>query len=169
MTLKIIILMIMSSPEFYLSKSRQHLIKQTAEYVVEVSKKYNFDPMLIFALIYTESGWKKSAVSSAGACGLTQVLPKYTGNGKGGKNSAGVKKLTCKQLKNPRVSIYTGIKTLRWWRAYHKGDIKRALCGYNAGFRCKGSRPSSGGMKYAEKIFYYKNKFIKKYKEILSK
>ena len=147
--------MIMSSPEFYLSKSRQYSVKQNAEHVIKVSEKYNFDPMLIFALIYVESGWNKTAVSSAGACGLTQVLPKYTGNGRGGANSAGVKRLTCEQLKSPKISISTGIKTLSWWRKYHNGNISRALCSYNAGFRCGGTRGrpvSRGGMRYARKV-----------------
>ncbi len=178
MTLKIIILMIMSSPELYLSKSRQYLIKQNAEYVIEVSKKYNFDPMLIFALIYVESGWKKTAVSSAGACGLTQVLPKYTGNRRGGRNSAGVERLTCEQLKSPRTSIRAGIKTLSWWRKYHNGNISRALCSYNAGFRCSYKKnkqgkivkkPSKLGMRYSRKVLGYKNKFLKKYNLILAK
>lgn len=178
MTLKIIIFMIMSSPEFYLSKSRQYSVKQNAEHVIKVSEKYNFDPMLIFALIYVESGWNKTAVSSAGACGLTQVLPKYTGNGRGGANPAGVKRLTCEQLKSPKISISTGVKTLSWWRKYHNGDISRALCSYNAGFRCsykknkKGKiikKPNKHGMRYSRKVIKYKNKFSKKYNSILAK
>lgn len=178
MSLKLAILIILSSPEFYLSKSRVNTLNKNAEYVVELSKKHNFDPMLIFALIYVESGWKKTAVSSAGACGLTQVLPKYTGNGRGGRNPAGVKKLTCEQLKSPRASIRAGIKTLGWWRRYHNGNISRALCSYNAGFRCSYKknkqgrivkRPSKLGMRYSRKVLRYKDKFSKKYNLILAK
>lgn len=178
MSLKLAILIILASPEFYLSKSRNNTVKKNAEYVIDLSKEYNFDPMLIFALIYIESGWRKTAVSSAGACGLTQVLPKYTGNGRGGRNPAGVKKLTCEQLKSPKVSIRAGIKTLSWWRKYHGGDISRALCSYNAGFRCsykknkKGKiikKPNKFGMRYSRKVLRYKDKFSKKYNLILAK
>jgi soluble lytic murein transglycosylase-like protein len=168
MALKIAILLIMSSPEFYLSKSRINTLNKNADYIITMSHKYDFDPLLIFALIYTESGWKKTAVSSAGACGLTQVIPKYTGNGRGGKSPAGVKRLTCDQLKDPRVSIKAGIKTLHWWRAYYGEDISRALCGYNAGFRCSGKKPSSGGMRYSRKVLSYKDDFNIKYKNMLA-
>tara|TARA_Y100000114_G_scaffold157288_1_gene188935 strand:- start:25135 stop:25659 length:525 start_codon:yes stop_codon:yes gene_type:complete len=174
MSIKLAILIILALPEFYLSKSRLNTVKKNAEYVVELSKKHNFDPMLIFALIYVESGWKKTVVSSAGACGLTQVLPKYTGNRKGGKNPAGVEKLSCDQLKNPRISIRAGIKTLSWWRKYHNGNISRALCSYNAGFRCGSpkrprARPNRSGMRYSRKVIRYKNKFLEKYNLILAK
>ena len=178
MSIKLAILIIMASPEFYLSKGRLNTVKKNSEYVVSLSKEYNFDPMLIFALIYVESGWKKTSVSSAGACGLTQVMPKYTGNGRGGKNPAGVKKLSCDQLKKSRVSIKAGIKTLNWWRKYHNGDISRALCSYNAGFRCSYKKnkkgkivksPNKHGMRYSRKVLRYKNKFSKKYSLILAK
>ena len=155
MSLSLIFVMIMSSSQFGLSKYRIKTIKNNAEYTINLSKKHNFEPSLIFALIYIESGWKASAESNKGACGLTQVLPKYTGNKRGGLNSAGVERLSCKELKNPKISIRAGIKTLSWWRKYHSNDITRALCSYNAGFRCGGTRDrpvSRGGMRYARKV-----------------
>ena len=145
----------MSSPQFGLSKYRIKTIKNNVDYTINLSKKYNFEPSLIFALIYVESGWRASAESNKGACGLTQVLPKYTGNKRGGLNLAGVKKLSCKDLKNPKISINAGVKTLSWWRKYHSNDIKKALCSYNAGFRCggvSGRSISRGGMRYARKV-----------------
>lgn len=120
------------------------------------------------SMIFVESGWKKTAVSKANACGLTQVLPRYTGKI--------TKKFTCDQLKDPKVSIMVGARTLRWWIDYHKNSltekqkaemspggfkkyyITRGLCGYNAGFRCSGKKPNSNGIRYANKVLRLKKR-----------
>ena len=88
------------------------------------------DPTLLTALIIVESRFKPKAVSKSNACGLTQVIPKWTG-GKATKR----KKYTCNQLKNPEVSIEAGASILSWWIKYRKGNVRKGLCGYNAGFR----------------------------------
>jgi soluble lytic murein transglycosylase-like protein len=87
-------------------------------------------------------------VSYAGACGLTQVLPKYSKK-YGGKD----RNLTCDELKDPITSIQVGGRILNYWLTkYSKGNYKVALCGYNAGFRCKGDNPNKQGMRYAKKV-----------------
>ena len=154
----------MGPPDFWLSKQRKQLICNQANLIIEESKKNKIEPTLLAAMITIESNWNHKAVSRANACGLTQILPKYTGRI--------TKKYTCKQLKNPRVSIAAGAKILRWWIDYHKNNstltkkqkkkmspdsltkhyIARGLCGYNAGFRCKGTRPIKGGMRYSRKV-----------------
>ena len=48
------------------------------EYVVEASDQHSVDPALMIALIRVESRWKVNAVSRSKACGLTQVLAKYS-------------------------------------------------------------------------------------------
>ncbi len=147
---------IFSAPDFYLSKARKKTACKSLELVYKESKKVDLAPTLIMSMIFVESGWKKKAVSPKNACGLTQVLPKYTGRI--------TRKYTCDQLKNPKISITVGTKTLKWWINYHDGDIQKGLCGYNAGFRCgkKGKKPSRLGMKYAKKV-------LKIQKEIESK
>ena len=147
LTAKIICLIFASGPpNFWLSEHRQDLICKQAPTVIEESEKNNLDPSLLLALITVESNWKRTAVSSANACGLTQVIPKYTGRI--------TKKYTCNQLKRPKTSIQAGAKILRWWIDYHDGDVTRGLCGYNAGFRCgkKRKRPIKGGIRYARKV-----------------
>jgi len=120
--------------------------------IVKNAQINDIKPELLVSLIFVESSFNYWAVSHAGACGLTQVLPKYTGKI--------TKKYTCEQLKVPRNSIYVGAKTLRFWINHHD-DISRGLCGYNAGFRCsyrrnkKGKivkRPNKYGMRYARKV-----------------
>ena len=150
--------MIFSSgpPDFWLSEHRQELICKQASTVIKESKKNSIDPSLLLALITVESNWKTTAVSSANACGLTQVIPKYTGSI--------TKKYTCNQLKDPKTSIKAGAKILSWWMKYHNGNTTSALCAYNAGFRCgkDRKRPSRGGMRYAKKVLQIQKTILDK-------
>lgn len=114
--------------------------------IIKEAEKQNIDPALLTGLIFVESSFNPWVVSSAGACGLTQVIPKYTGK------YSPVKKYTCEQLKNPYTSIAAGAKILRWWIDYHDGNVSRALCGYSSGFRCKGKKPLRAGMIYSKKV-----------------
>ena len=116
--------------------------------IVKSAKEYKIKPEILVSLIFVESSFRRKAVSNKGACGLTQVMPKYTGK------YSPVKNYSCDQLKNPYASIRAGSKILRWWINYHNGDLKRALCSYNAGFRCgkKRKKVSKYGMKYASKV-----------------
>ena len=124
--------------------------KKACKYIPEIissASKHNIEPEILISLIFVESSFHRKAVSHAGACGLTQVMPKYTGKI--------TRKYTCEQLKNPKTSIRAGAKILSWWIKYHDNDLKKALCSYNAGFRCgknKKRKISKHGMKYAEKV-----------------
>lgn len=127
------------------------------ETVVQAAEENNIPAELLNSLIVTESAWSPSAISHAGACGLTQVMPKYTG----GRATDGVK-YTCLELtSNPELSIHLGAKIYRWWltnyancktKACSKKQHRVALCGYNAGFRCKGENPNKQGMRYASVV-----------------
>lgn len=119
--------------------------------IVEESIKNEIDPYLLASLIYVESGFLPHVVSKANACGLTQIIPKYTGG-----PETGYKKYTCKQLKNPKVSIAAGAKILKYIiDNYAKGNEDRALCAYNAGVKClKKSYP------------YKKSRYVKKVRRI---
>ena len=84
------------------STQHRNLCKWEAD-IVRESSKNNIEPELLAALIYVESAYWPSSVSYANACGLTQVVPKWTG----GKETRGIK-YTCEQLKNPRTAIKVG-------------------------------------------------------------
>ncbi len=124
--------------------------------VVEAGEKYDLDPVLIVSLIRVESRWTPTAVSRSRACGLTQVLAKYT-----------KPKLKCKQLLNPKTSIKIGAKKLNFWiYKYGKGNIRTGLCGYNAGFRCKGKNKNKiGYYRYAPKVLKFKRKIERQLKK----
>ena len=110
--------------------------------VVEAATQNDLDPYLLVSLIHEESRWKPYVVSRAGACGLTQLLPKYT-----------KPRHSCKDLKDPNISIWMGAKTLKFWvEKYGRGDVTMGLCGYNAGYRCKGKKALKSGKAYARRI-----------------
>ena len=118
--------------------------------VVEASEVHNVDPYVMLGLIHVESRWLASARSSSNACGLTQILPRYTGS-----KRTGVPKLTCEQLFNPTTSIVMGARTFSFWlTSYGRGNYKTALCGYNKGYRCKGDNPHPTGVRYANRVMW---------------
>lgn len=91
------------------------LIKRTAY-------RYGVDPALVKALIHTESSFAVSAISPAGAIGLTQVMPKTA-------LELGVRPT---DLWNPHVNVDTGVRYLAL-NIQRFGSVKKALIAYNAG------------------------------------
>jgi soluble lytic murein transglycosylase-like protein len=127
---------------------RPEVACQHMETVVEASEAEGVDPYVMLGLIHIESRWSVTAHSSSNACGLTQIVPKWTGS-----RRTGVPKLTCKELFVPTKSIRMGARTFSFWLTdYAKGDYKVALCGYNKGYRCKGDTPHPTGMRYASRV-----------------
>ena len=126
------------------------------EQVVQVSEREDIRPEVLVALIHVESRWNPRAVSHANACGLTQVIPKWTG----GRASRRVR-YTCEELMEPTVSIDAGATIFNYWlHSYGRCRTGRCrtthyrvgLCGYNAGFRCRGERVNPSGANYARVV-----------------
>tara|TARA_Y100000310_G_C20587742_1_gene766332 strand:+ start:686 stop:1207 length:522 start_codon:yes stop_codon:yes gene_type:complete len=125
--------------------------------VIAASEAYDLDPAIMSAMIYTESRWNHKAVSRSNACGLTQVLPRYTRN----------PKLSCNDLKDPKTSIWVGAQKLNYWiYKYGKGNKRIGLCGYNAGYRCKGRNKHKRGIRYAGSVLRRAKAISKEYKKI---
>jgi soluble lytic murein transglycosylase-like protein len=132
------------------------------EQIVQEATENQIDPAIMLALIHHESRWVPRARSRAGACGLTQVLPRYTGSRK-----TRVPKLTCNDLYNPTTSIMAGTRSLRYWiYSYGRRNIRVGLCGYNAGFRCKGANPHRSGMSYARTVLRTSERITRKVAEL---
>lgn len=79
------------------------------------------DPQLVLAVIQVESGFRKYAVSSAGARGYMQVMPFWV-----------------KEIGSPdhdlfhlRVNLRYGCTILRYYLDLERGDLYRALGRYN--------------------------------------
>jgi len=99
-----------------------------AKYRVELLKTVQYeatraglDPQLVLGVIFVESGFKKYAVSKAGARGLMQVMPFWVG-------LIGVPEHNLFHL---RMNIRYGCVILRHYLDLEKGDLYRALGRYN--------------------------------------
>jgi len=79
------------------------------------------DPQLALGLIQVESGFRKYAVSSAGARGYMQVMPFWTQ----------VFRRPRDNLFNLRTNLRYGCVILRYYLDLEKGDYYRALGRYN--------------------------------------
>lgn len=79
------------------------------------------DPQLVLGLIEVESGFKKYAVSSAGARGYMQVMPFWV-------NEIGT---AGQDLFHLRVNLRYGCTILRHYLDMERGDLYRALGRYN--------------------------------------
>jgi len=132
--------------------------------IVKVSEQRAIDPVVLTALIYVESRWISDVVSPSGACGLTQVLPRYSS---GSQHRFG-KKLTCRELKNPVLSIERGAHIFNYWlHTYARGNLRYALCGYSKGFRCKEkTKFRKVGMRYAQRVLKITRKLRRKMRHI---
>lgn len=109
------------------------------------------DPALIKAVIYVESRGKADAKSSAGAYGLTQIMP------------ATARLLGCgyKTLNVPRNAVGCSVKFLAALLTYNKGDLTKTLSGYNGGTYSTETKPTEKSGKLAGKI--YENPETKRY------
>lgn len=101
-----------------------------ADLVSEEAQRYGFDPLLLFALIRQESLYNPEAVSSAGARGLTQVMP---ATGQGIASSLGVENFQVSNLLRPYISITFGAYYLDEQLRRFEGNAAAALAAYNAG------------------------------------
>ena len=130
------------------------------EVVVDAAERYNVDPAVMVSLIHVESRWVPTAVSRDGACGLTQILPKYTKRSYKGK-------VTCKQLFDTELSIYKGTDILGKYLKRYRRNYKRSLCSYNAGpRRCRPNAEENKGHRYANKVMRLARKIRRKVKVI---
>jgi len=90
-------------------------------YIVDSSRRYSIDPLLIYAQMHQESSFKLKATSHKGASGLMQLMP------------ATARRFGVTSIYDPRQNIDAGVKYMRWLLDTFKGDVVLALAGYNAG------------------------------------
>lgn len=122
----------------------------------QAAKKYGVDPRLYRALIKQESGWNASAVSHAGARGLTQVVPKWHPGANlstpAGQLDYGAKHLSTllRNFKSPRLALAAynaGAGAVKKYGdvppfAETQNYVTKILGAYGAG---GGAAPQSGG------------------------
>ncbi len=104
--------------------------KSVTRLLREASDTHGIDYALLQALIATESGFNRHAVSPKGAVGLMQLIPP-TAQRYGvtaGKNATIEQKLT-----DPKINIKAGAKYLSDLIRMFPGQMELALAAYNAG------------------------------------
>ena len=133
------------------------LICSQSENIVKYSKDHNIEEEVVLSIIWNESRFEPAVVSNHGACGLMQIIPKWS-----------VGKYTCEDLKEPSLNILEGIKLLTKWRDdYGKGSLEKGICGYAAGYNCSEGK-SNKGKKYSNKIIKLSKSMKKKLKSFES-
>jgi len=90
-------------------------------HISRVADRHNIDEELIRAVIQMESGWRRDAVSSKGAMGLMQLMPRTAAM------------LGVEDAFDPLQNIEGGVKYLAQLTDKYKGDVEKALAAYNAG------------------------------------
>lgn len=86
------------------------------------AQRAGLDPQLVLGLIQVESGFRRHAISSAGARGYMQVMPFWTSVIGDGDPSA---------LFDTRANLRYGCTILRHYLDIERGDLFRALGRYN--------------------------------------
>lgn len=101
-------------------------LKYRAE-ILENCVEYELDPSWVSAVIYTESKFNPSAISSKGAVGLMQIMDKT------GAWVADENKIQNYNLYRAADNIKIGCAYLRMLLDQYQGSSYLALCAYNAG------------------------------------
>ena len=90
-------------------------------YIIDSSRRYSIDPLLIYSQMHQESSFHIRATSNKGASGLMQLMP------------ATARRFGVTSIYDPRQNIDAGIRYMRWLLDTFNGDVVLALAGYNAG------------------------------------
>ena len=88
--------------------------------VAAAASRHGLDPKLLHALVVAESAYRPTAVSPAGAVGLTQLMP------------ATARELGVRDRRDPRDSLVGGADYLAR-QLLRFADLRLALAAYNAG------------------------------------
>jgi soluble lytic murein transglycosylase-like protein len=120
---------------------------ELATRIHSAARQAGLDPVLAFGLVNTESSFRRTAVSWAGAVGYTQVMP-ATARWMEPNVRHG-------ELFETDVNLEIGFEYLSYLLGYYEGDVRLALTAYNRGpgtvdqLLEKGRDPENG---YADKV-----------------
>jgi soluble lytic murein transglycosylase-like protein len=113
--------------------------------------EFGVDKALVKAVIHAESGYNPNAVSSKGAQGLMQLMPKTA---------------QCLKVSNsfdPTENIRGGVRYLRFLLDTFKGDVALAVAAYNAGLsrvaQYGGIPPFEETRNYVSKVLSYQQSY----------
>jgi soluble lytic murein transglycosylase len=99
-------------------------------YIIEYSKRFAIDSLLIKVVMKKESNLNPRAVSNTGAVGLMQVMPKTALEI---ANQLNIADYSNKNLKDAEINIMLGTYYLKKLLNYYNNNLILALAAYNAG------------------------------------
>lgn len=105
--------------------SQHHISADLAGAIYDIAVAEGIDPRLAFSLVRVESGFTGRAISSAGAVGLTQVMPSTATWMQPG--------LQYNELFDRDTNLRLGFRYLRMMIEQYNGDLHLALLAYNRG------------------------------------
>ena len=115
--------------------------------ILKAARDYGIDPAVIKAVIMAESGFDPQAISTAGAQGLMQLMPRTA------------RALEIEDALDPQANILGGTRYLKRLFQRFDGNLELALAAYNAGSRNvrkhNGIPPFKATQRYIAKIKIY--------------
>jgi len=90
-------------------------------FIVDSSRRFSIDPLLIYSQMHQESTFKQRAISPKGARGLMQLMPDTA------------RRMGVANIYDPKQNIEGGVRYMRFLLDMFSGDVNLALAGYNAG------------------------------------
>lgn len=118
------------------------------EYIQGLCCDYEIPLEIVLSVIETESSYNPEAVSSVGAVGLMQIMPRY--------HQERMKRLNCHDLLDPKDNITVGMDFLSELLKLYEGDMHMALTAYCFGVKGANEKFFSKGVKcsdYSQKVF----------------
>lgn len=140
--------------------------RKLAKVIIDECSTYELDPFLILAVIQTESNFTPKAVSSKGAIGLMQVMPK---TGEYVAKDRGITYQGRSSLYDPFVNVKLGIHYLSFLE--DKFDsVEHALAAYNYGPTrfASNKKLAINPPKYVKKVLNFKS-FLEEESILLAK
>jgi len=95
--------------------------REVVQTLTDAARRHGVDPKLVLAVAEAESGFSPSAVSSAGAIGVMQLMPETA------------KMLGVRNIYDYRENADAGVRYLKQMLIKFDGDTEKALAAYNAG------------------------------------
>ncbi len=124
------------------NSARYHIPADLSAQIYDIAQSEGIDPEIAFRLVSVESEFTRTAVSPAGAVGLTQVMPSTARQIN--------PRLTREDLFHRETNLRLGFSYLRDLIQAYGGDLRLALLAYNRGpavvdaIRKQGGDPENG-------------------------